>query len=184
MRTFLIVMAAALLLAAGASAQVKPFTLYGQAGLSLPQGDLNDGYKTGYNFGVGLGWSLMPKLEGVGRVGVHRFGSDETGLTGGEMTVMMLGADLKLNAGVPMMAYKPYLFGGAGFARIEVSDIAAALDAVVDLQTGGSGTDTKLYYTFGGGLEMGMLFVEARYVSFKRDDASITYIPLMVGIKF
>ncbi len=187
MRSFLIVIAAALLLAAGASAQIpgKPFTLYGQAGLSLPQQDLNDGWKTGYHASVGLGMPIMPKLEGVARVAVHRFASDMSGLDGGEMTSMMLGADLKLNAGMPMMTYKPYLFAGAGFARMEVADMTAVIGAATGLAGGvSSETNTKLYYTIGGGLEFGMLFIEARYVSAKVDDAKMSYLPISLGIKF
>ncbi|MEA2030676.1 MAG: outer membrane beta-barrel protein [candidate division Zixibacteria bacterium] len=205
MKTLKITLAAVLILAVGASAQLpsKPFNIYIGGGVTLP--NQPDGFKDRNNLGyhgmAGLGLNVFPKIQLVGKLGYYdlsldkdKYGNveDVTGVDGGDFTAFTYGADLKLAIGVPMMSVKPFVFGGIGMANLGVSEISFDMDKVPEWNA------SKIYYNFGGGLEFkygpGLtFFVQATYLSISGDkdpkslgetDNRIVMIPVSLGLKF
>ena len=185
-------------LASTASAQLpsKPFSLYIQGGVSLPQEDFKDVYKLGYHGAGGLGISIFPKLEAVGRVSYHKhsleslpslLGVDSPAdVDGGNLTMLMYGADLKLNLGV--LVTNPYLLVGYGWAKFDIEDVTFSAAGVEHTQTFDSHTDN--YWILGGGIEFSRTFIEGRYMTFLEDDndeveddSKSRLITVSVGIK-
>lgn len=185
------------LLALSASAQsVKPFNLYVGGGASLPNGDFSNEYKMGLHAMVGLGLNFAPALQFVPKGEFHTFSADTdalleandyTSVSGGTFNAFLVGADLKFAPSLPMMPLKPYFFGGAGWARLQPSD----LDYESSL---GSGTivfakENKMYWNVGGGLNLSSgpafsFFLQARYLSINGDEIKYNAIPITLGIKF
>ncbi|MCK4372506.1 MAG: outer membrane beta-barrel protein [candidate division Zixibacteria bacterium] len=165
-------------LASTASAQLpsKPFSLYIQGGVSLPQEDFGDLYKLGYHGAGGLGISIFPKVEAVGRVSYHKYSPESVtsmlgvespiDVDGGDLTMLMYGADLKLNLGV--LVTNPYLLAGYGWAKFDIEDVTFSASGVEHTQTSDSHTDN--YWILGGGIEFSRTFIEGRYITFLEDD--------------
>ena len=165
-------------LASTASAQLpsKPFSLYIQGGASVPQEDFSDLYKLGYHGAGGLGISIFPKVEAVGRVSYHKFSPESVAsllgvdspidVDGGDLTMLMYGADLKLNLGI--LVTNPYLLAGYGWAKFETEDVTYSASGVEHTETFDSQTDN--YWILGGGIEFSRTFIEGRYITFLEDD--------------
>jgi hypothetical protein len=137
---------------------VKP-VFYGSGGFSLPMkpskfDDLapfeigvKDMYKTGVDFGGGVGVQVSPMVEIIGRVNYGNFPFDGqgfgdamvkeferlTGVTGLDITIQADGGNLKvlefmgdvkllIPVGAEGAAFHPYLLGGIGVTDVEISD--------------------------------------------------------------
>lgn len=168
----------------------KPLHIYLQGGASLPTGDLKDMYKTGFNAGGGVGFSLNENIEIVGRILYHSLKLDADGdYDGGEFIPLMYGGELKFNTGEEERNF--YLLAGLGlvkatFKEIEQDSVEIEQDGVVVMEE--QKEDGK-YFCFGGGVEFGKFFVEGRYVILKADDDDggnddVKMIPISVGFKF
>ncbi len=185
-------------LASTASAQLpsKPFSLYIQGGASLPQEDFKDIYKLGYHGAGGLGISIFPKVEAVGRVSYHKYSLESAAsllgidspvdVDGGDLTMLMYGADLKLNLGI--LVTNPYLLAGYGWAKFDREDVTYSVLSVEHTQTFDSNTEN--YWILGGGIEFSRTFIEGRYITFLEDDdneveddSNSRLITVSVGIK-
>ncbi|MEZ5359373.1 MAG: outer membrane beta-barrel protein [Candidatus Zixiibacteriota bacterium] len=174
-----------------ASAQVsKPFSAYVGGGLSLPQGDYADFYKTGYHGMGSIGFGFMPMLQGLGKVEYHSFPVDAD-LVSNDISVIMYGLDAKLSPSMPAAPIKPFALAGIGLATLK-TDITLDLSglgtgyAPVDV---GTAQTTEFYYEIGGGFEMKAtpslnLFVMARYITVTNSLQDFNYLPVTVGLKF
>ena len=191
MKKVLITLGLLLLCAAFASAQVsKPFSAYIGGGLSIPQGDYSDLYKTGYHGMGSVGFGFMPMLQGIGKVEYHSIPVNSD-LLSNDISVVMYGLDAKLAPSLPAAPIKPFGLAGIGLATMK-TDITLDLS---ELGTGfapvdvGTAQTTEFYYEFGAGLEMKAtpnlnFFVMARYVTITNSVANFNYIPVTVGMKF
>ena len=185
-------------LASTASAQLpsKPFSLYIQGGVSLPQEDFKDVYKLGYHGAGGLGISIFPKVEAVGRVSYHKYSPESVtsmlgvespiDVDGGDLTMLMYGADLKLNLGI--LVTNPYLLAGYGWTKFETEDVTYSEFGIDKTKSIDSRTDN--YWILGGGIEFSRTFIEGRYITFLEDDdnevesdSKSRLITVSVGIK-
>ncbi len=185
------------LLATSASAQdVKPFNFYLGAGASLPNGDFSEAYKLGLHASAGFGFNVAPGLQFVPKVEFHTFSIDKdvwmaaqnaTSVDGGNLNALFFGGDLKFAPPMPAAPFKPYFFGGGGWARLQPTD--------VDYESSlGSGTlsfdaQNKFFWNIGAGLQLGggpvfSFFLQARYLSVSADDIKYNVIPITAGIKF
>ncbi len=193
-------------LAAVGSAQVQiqqPFSIYVSGAVSIPTAPsaFKDTYKAGIHGGAGVGYSVAPNFQIVGKVEYHSFGLDAAktalslsvpDLSGGTEKIMLFGADGRFSLGVPMAPVKPFLLGGVGMARISFSDFTTSdplAQAVLDPLNAASTSATKVYYNVGGGVQlksgpMWSLFAQIRYVSVATDGQASTFIPVSLGIKF
>ena len=185
-----------LVFAIGASAQIsKPFTVYAGGGMSLPMSPdgFKDVQKTGYHGTVGLGFNVIPMFQLVAKIEYHSFTADQTeyslalGTTedveGGTFTPLMFGADARYAFNLPAAPLAPYVFGGAGLARVSWSDVSYGTTTLAFED------QTKFYYNVGAGFEfdispMASLFVQGRYVSIATDNDPTVMVPISVGIKF
>lgn len=191
MKKVLLTLGLLLLCAAFASAQVsKPFSAYVGGGLSLPQGDYGDYYKTGYHAMGSIGFGLMPMIQGIGKVEYHSIPVNSDLITN-DISVIMYGLDAKLTPSLPAAPIKPFGMAGIGLATMK-TDIALDLSglgtgyAPVDV---GTAQTTEFYYELGAGVEMKAttslnLFVMARYVTVTNSLENFKYIPVTVGLKF
>lgn len=186
MKKFTILLAVLLFgVVASTSAQVpaKPFTIYGAAGLSMPTAPdfFKDGYKTGFHGDAQIGFNTFPKTEFLLNLGYHTFSpdfGDLVGFDGATISMILAGADLKLNLAVPMAPIKPFVFVGGGLAVLSMSDL------ITPVGTYPSDSENKFYFEIGGGIEFTQFFVRAKYVSIAVEDEAFTLIPISVGIKF
>lgn len=175
-RTVLIIaFVAALAASAAGQTPSKPFHLYLQGGASLPQEDLNELYKYGYHGGVGLGFSILPRTELIGRASYHKYDVESINrvlpnqealvVSGGDMTMIMYGAEIKLNIG--MMMANPYGIAGYGWAQFDTEDVFISLfdvDEIVEFPS-----HTENYWVLGCGMEFTRTFIEGRYYTFLED---------------
>lgn len=187
-----IALVAALATSAAGQLPSKPFNLYIQGGASLPQEDFKDLYNFGYHGGGGIGFSIMPHLELVARGSYHKYSAeslssilpDQTtvNVSGGDLTMIMYGAELKLNLG--MMVSNPYLLGGYGWAEFDIEDVTVSAFGFEEVHEFPSHTEN--YMVLGGGLEFTRTFIEARFYTFMEDiteETSTRLITLSFGLK-
>lgn len=195
-----------------AQTPAKPFNLYFSAGTDFPVKPdfFNDFHKLGYNLTGGLGFSALPRIQAIGRVGLHKILKDwnsikyadelgnvyEDAFDGGDITMITYGVDLKLDLSLPALPVKPYLLGGIGFAKLSEGDMkimGAGVDALSDLEFIDEGN--QFYYSLGGGVALSSgpmfsFFLEARYMNIKQDmvqgyeSDNLIVIPINLGIKF
>lgn len=180
MKRLTLITAVLVLFAMTASAQVpKPFTVYADAGLTMPNGDFNTLYKAGLHFGAGVGFNVGPNFQIVPNIEYHSFSMDFLGFSGGKMTVLMFGANGRMALGAGPMPVKPFFLGGLGLARGSTEAIQfLATEITTDA------TSTNFYWNVGAGVELMGLFVQARYVSISSGGGSLNYIPVTLGLKF
>ena len=155
------------LVAAPAKAQVKWSV---GAGLSLPQGDLKTGVKTGFH-GMGAGDF---KLTGspISIRGDFMYNSFSSKTSGGPTTsVMTVSADAKY--GFAPGPVSPYILGGPTWSSAKVTGIPS---------------ESAFGFNVGGGVNFGLsalkLFAEARYFSTSKSGHSSHWIPVTIGIHF
>jgi len=141
-------------------------------GLTLPQGDFKDAVKSGYHgmaalsFGV-LGAPLGVRLDGA----YHRNPFDLPGNPDADANVITASGDVVYT--FPSVGIKPYALGGVTWGRIKCVGNDCASDA----------SNSTTGFNVGGGVLLGPLFAEARYVSLG-GDVNVKMVPLTVGLRF
>lgn len=186
------------------SAQVPtPFSLYVGGAVSIPNSPdaFADLYKTGFHGSVGFGLKVMPGLQTVAKVEFHRFKLDHEAtqainpllvgedINGGHNNMWMFGADLRYTLPIPQPAFKPFIIGGLGLARISVTDFDGTSSLVASLNDLQPETQNKVYFNVGAGFEFPTgpkmnLFAQVRYVSIATEGESSSFIPITIGLKF
>ncbi|MDH3892269.1 MAG: outer membrane beta-barrel protein [candidate division Zixibacteria bacterium] len=188
----IIALVAAIATSAMGQTPSKPFSVYLQGGASMPQQDFKDLYKYGYHGGGGLGFSIFPRMELVARGSYHKYSAESLNsilpdqstidVTGGDLSMIMYGAELKLNLGV--FTSNPYLLGGFGRAQFDIEDVT--VNAFGLEQTHEFPSHTETYRILGAGLEFTRTFLEARYYTFMEDiteETSTRLITVSFGIR-
>jgi len=196
MRISLIIIIFVLFTGAIVSAQVpvKPFTAYLQGGLTTINSPeiFNDSHKTGFNISGGVGFSIAPMFQVVGKLGYHAMSKDwvipegET-ITGGKVKVVTYGLDMRFSPATLVMPIKPYAYGGLGFAKISESDIESSFIPFASLSA--IQNQTKFYYNAGAGIEFSAgpvlkMYLEAQLLNIKTESDDLRLIPISLGIKF
>jgi len=172
--------AVAMTVVMGASAaEAQSPVRFGLAGgLSLPQGDLDEGLKSGFHGQVMLGFGMMAlpvKLRAD--LSYHSLGVEDAGLLGSDDDLRVIGGALNAIVGMGGIGVKPYLTGGVGFYNSKFGDFDAENDFGLN---GGVGLEFSL---------TGMsTFLEVRYVKIfvddDGDDFSAAIVPITFGIMF
>ena len=207
------IIVALVLFATGAMAQTpgKPFNLYFSIGGTFPvESDLfNDYHKLGYNLNGGLGFSTLPRLQTIARVGLHKISKDwkylkyadelgnvyDDAFDGGDVTAITYGVDLKLDLGLPALPVKPFLIGGIGFANLSEGDVKITVANMELWNPEFVDKGNQFYWSLGGGVALSSgpmfsFFLEARYMNIKQSEISdgevdnLVVIPINVGVKF
>ena len=154
------------LVATPANAQLK-FAV--GAGLSLPNGDLADFFKSGFH-GMGAaefaltGAPISIRADGM----FSTFSSKVSGADA--FNPMAMSADVKF--GFAPGPISPYILGGPSWVHSSNSGMSSS----------------KFGYNVGGGVNFGMsalkLFAEARYFSISDNGVKTNWIPITLGIHF
>ena len=183
-----------------AMAQVpNPISLHLGGAVSVPNSPqaFADAYKTGFHGWGGLGYKFMPNFQVVGKVEYHRFALDVDAnpllagedISGGHNNMFMYGLDGRFSLGLPQVPVTPYILGGAGFARMSMTDLEGSSSLVASFNEYKPESVTEMYYNVGAGVElktgpMMSLFLQVRYVSVATEGESSSFIPISLGLKF
>lgn len=146
------------------------------AGLALPTGDLSDA-EAGLGFQIGGQYS-MPLQGALGlrfNADYTRFGIDVSGVDGSYTNIGGM-ANLVYNLSTGT-GFKPYLLGGVGYGNF-----------TVDIDGFGSDSEAGVAFNLGAGYNFDMggrkWFAEIRYVSQDAGGDAVTYLPIVIGLRF
>ncbi|MBN4056862.1 hypothetical protein JYU19_00985 [bacterium AH-315-J21] len=135
---------------------------------------------------VAVGLPLNLGLEIIPKVQYHKFNLSNDFILASsittkspKMTILTLGADLKMGLLPGPVPAKPYFLIGGGTANIKWDDLGVSLPSV---------SSTKIYLNIGGGLDVKVgpsfsFFVEGKYTFVSADGANLGIVPLMAGIR-
>lgn len=153
----------------------RPVTIGGALGATLPIGDFGDIADVGYHFG-GLvefaqpGWPLTLRAE----VTYHKNSLSDID---GDASILSFMPNIVVPFGDAASTARPYIIGGLGVSRVKI-----------DLDPGGSDSQTKFGFNVGGGFTFDLsgfsTFVEARFHSVQTRGSSTNFIPLSFGFRF
>ncbi|HEX5831302.1 MAG TPA: hypothetical protein VFY16_10005 [Gemmatimonadaceae bacterium] len=139
-------------------------------GLSVPVGDVADGFKSGYNIVGTVGWQPAARAWGLQfdlgytNLAEDNGFSDDLSVLSGTGNVVLTVAN---NSGI-----KPYVIGGLGFYNMDA----------------GGDSETEFGLNGGGGLTFPLggisTYVEARFHSIFTEDSNSNYIPIVFGVRF
>ena len=154
----------------------NPFQIGAAGGVAFPTGDLGNATNTGYNIAVILGYKpqLMP-LAVRAEAAYNQFGFQGGG---GNINIPSFTGNLAYE--LPLgMSFTPYAIGGVGLYRPSAS-----------INGGGtSNAENDFGWNIGGGVKIPFsssfeTFIEARFNSVNSNGATLSFIPVTVGILF
>ncbi|HEX3159321.1 MAG TPA: outer membrane beta-barrel protein [Gemmatimonadaceae bacterium] len=179
MHTMSLALAALALTVATSSAEAQRPKIGISGGVSVPNGDLADGTKTGYNVNLGVEFKppvfpLGIRVEGL----LNQLSGEEIDFGGESFAIpdlRVLGGTANVVYQFPGIAVKPYLIGGVGMYN---SKLKGADEGSTDFGiNGGVGLKFSL-----GAIET---YAEARMHNiFGEGDGSARIIPISFGILF
>jgi len=170
------------------SQDARPVTFGVSGGLSLPIGDLGDGYDAGYN---GTGHIMFKpasftNLGFRGDVNFDRFkakSSNSAIIGNSDVTLRLIGGTANAIYSFPQSnpgVVRPYVLAGVGMQNSKSSVSVGSVSA--------SGSSTDVHAQGGGGVNFQLAsfstFVEAKYVNVFGDGSSLSFIPITFGIRF
>lgn len=154
---------------AGAQFSSNPFQIGAAAGIAFPSGDLGNGWNTGYNVTLAVGYK--PALTPIGvrvEAAYNEFGGE-----GGLESINIPAFTGNLVYALPGVSFSPYIIGGAGLytPNIDVN----------------RGRENHFGFNVGGGIKIPLsssfeTFAEARYHRVTVDGGNLSFIPITVGI--
>jgi opacity protein-like surface antigen len=170
--------AATLLVAVAATAsqaQMAKTSHFGiSGGIAAPMSDFGDaadlGFIVGGQWSTGLGERLNLRINvDLSRYGLPNNVDGNWMLIGGMANLVL---PIHTESG-----FKPYVLGGLGITN-----------AKLDVTGAGSNSASKLAFNGGIGFDFMMgsrsWFTEVKFVSVQTDGSSLTYVPVVLGIKF
>jgi hypothetical protein len=151
-------------------------------GASVPMGDFDDMYGTGFNVTGSVGWHPTESAFGIRFDAAYdRLNGETFAPVGGGAAINLEDASIFSGLGevtlrIPRaLGLNPYIVGGGGIYRF--SDYG-----------GSSESQTEWGWNAGGGLRFGWgftsLFVEARYMSVGTPGDRAEWVPIILGITF
>ena len=168
------------LVAAGASAQGSSGLHWGLfGGGTLPQGDAEDAFDTGWH-GGGLLVFNIPVIPVGLRIDAayHKLDPVDSAASPGDAEILAATADVTVGFG--LLVLKPYVVGGVGYYRLDFTDES--------LPSAFSGTENETGWNAGAGVSFRIrkvdVFVEARYHSVSTEGESFQFVPVSIGLAF
>lgn len=160
------------------------------AGISLPTGNLQDEWKSGFNLGGTVSHTFHKNLSIIGDLQYNRFSLDNNAdnlkgydLDGGSYSVTTLMTGVRYS--IPFEGKSAfYLQGGVGIAFSSLKDIEMAGYTIIK---GDSSTDLALMAGTGWEYRVNRnetLFVELRYVNVLNEGPNLAFFPLRIGASF
>lgn len=178
LRTIRGVVAATLLVAVAstaAEAQMESASRFGiNAGIASPMGDFGDAAELGFIVGGHWMTGLGEKLKLRVNVDLSRYSLPD-GIDG---SWMLIGGMANIIFPIATESgFKPYVLGGLGMTN-----------AKIDIDGFGNSSSTELAFNGGVGFDFMMgsrgWFTEIKFVSVQTDGSSLTYLPIVLGLKF
>jgi len=215
MKKVFIVLAAVVLCASIAvgQSQTKPVVYVGGGiGMPLSPAFFKDYWKMGINFGGGVGITVGPKMELIGKVHFYNFPSDMDKLlvyldiftpdelaalkaagidiSGMNTKFLAFGADFKYSfSKTEEIGFQPYSIVGLEMVNIKYSDLKVSGGGAEISVPVGFGSVTK--FGFSGGLGFDYMFsptmgfwLNGRVGMVLTEGDSFTYLPFQAGLKF
>ncbi|HVE64962.1 MAG TPA: outer membrane beta-barrel protein [Thermoanaerobaculia bacterium] len=148
-------------------------------GGTLPQGDAEDAFDTGWH-GGGLLVFNVPVIPVGLRVDAayHKLDPLDSVVSPGDAEI--LAATANLTVGFRLLVLKPYVVGGVGYYRLDFSDES--------FPSAFTGTNNETGWNAGAGVSISLrkidIFIEARYHSVSTDEESFKFVPVSVGLVF
>jgi hypothetical protein len=170
----LVLAAFAVSVSAGVVPAPRPISLSLAAGISSPNGDLDRAANVGWHALAAVNVSSLMLPLGL-RVDAA-YNTFNASVDDGLLRVISLTGNLTYRLPMTNSPFSPYIIGGMGAFRTDCED-----DSGCDARTAygwNAGAGTKLYLL---GLRS---FLEARYHSTSRGNASVKYFPISFGITF
>lgn len=168
------------LAAAEASAQGTSGFHFGVlGGGTFPQGDAEDAFDRGWHAGGLLVFNIPVIPVGL-RVDAayHKLDSVASAITTGGAEI--LAATANVTVGFRLLILKPYVVGGVGYYRLDISDES--------FPSAFSGTDNDTGWNAGAGVSFSLrkidIFVEARYHSVATEGENFKFVPVSIGLVF
>lgn len=176
-------LAALVALPAMASAQEgRPVSFGVSGGLSLPIGDLGDGYDAGFNVTghVAFKPASFTNLSFRGDVSFDRWGNKQLD----DASTQVLGVTANALYAFPQTSpgvVRPYVLGGVGFFNSKSTGTISGVKI-----EGSSSTDLGVQAGAGVNFQLSgfSTFVEAKFVNVFGDGNSVSWIPITFGFKF
>ena len=174
------------------SCLVLPLTLQAQTartislgvsgGMSLPMGDLADGYDAGYNVTGHI--YVKPATMAFSLRGDVSYdswkGKGSNDIVDGNLSALGFTGNGLFYIGESTMAMRPYVLAGGGMYRTKSTATIGGLEA--------SNTSTDPGIQGGVGLSFALsgfsTFLEARYVNVFGDGDSFNFVPITFGVRF
>jgi opacity protein-like surface antigen len=169
------------LVSATAAAQANTRPTFGvSAGAAFPTGDFGDGFKSGYEVGVNIGFTPSTMPFGVRFDGAfNQFDAKDVDDVSSKILRVTANAILGSKTVAPG-SVRPYAIAGVGVYNVKAE--ARVGNATV------SSSETKLGLNGGAGIDLPLsgisAFLEARYNHVFGDGGGLAFIPLVVGIRF
>lgn len=180
----LLVAGLAMMPAALHAQSAKTVSVGASGGLSLPMGDLSDGYESGFTVAghIFLKPASLTKVSFRGDVSYDKW--EASSVVGNVLNVSQSTLGFTGNAlfalGGGSGGMQPYLLGGGGMYRSSSSASVAGLS--------GSRSSTNAGLQGGAGIEFKLAgfstFAEAKFVNIFADGGSVNYVPITFGVKF
>jgi len=171
-----------------------PIKLYAGAGTSKATSfvDFEDNWKTGFNVMGGVGLGVIPFVDLIGKVEYHQlaFDWDKLNLSnveGNEFGLLLLGLEGRYSLGNPASPLRLFVFGGAGFAKINHSNIKNA-QLLVNPGSYQLPDKNEAYINYGAGVSMGVMglvdvFLQIQQIKVTTESKMSTLFPITLGIK-
>ncbi|MCK4816899.1 outer membrane beta-barrel protein [bacterium] len=206
-KLFLNILCVAIFLSSAIAQSAGKIELMINSGISLPAGgdmvtggfetiSFSDGWNKGPNFGVALGYSITSIISVNASFDYNKFSLNAENylagrsgsVEGGDMSIIVIAANVKLSLSKNSKTIRPYLTAGAGgFKRseYEITTSRPGYWQSVKITPQGLFQDGALL--IGGGLDIPAwkavdIFLEVKYVMSLVEGNS--YIPLKAGLKF
>jgi hypothetical protein len=171
----------------------KGFYIGVGGGASVPTGNFDNGFKTGWNVTVPIGWQSSDSPWGVrldasyDRVTGRSFGTGpasfalrDAGIWSGQLDLTLLFPFGSNGTGL-------YLMGGGGVHHFSYGS-GFNSSTPVPYTGATSGSETKLGVNGGAGLNFSLgsasMFLESRYVSVFTKGKNTNYVPIVLGFRF
>jgi opacity protein-like surface antigen len=182
---FVIVMILSALVVSAQADSTRKVSIYIAGGVSPLSGDFGKVWNMGFHGSFGIGMPVAEGLQVVPKVEYHSFPMDKHGYTfsGGTLSSLMFGADMRYEVGTSAMQARPLFLGGVGVSRASISTVSDGSESLA------FDSETKIYFEFGAGVSFktggaAKIFATIRYTSVALEGTSLNYIPLTVGVAF
>lgn len=162
----------------------RPYTFYLGGGITIPvsPSQVEHNFNSGFHVTTKYGFTEVKHFEAVIAAEYHMLGADYIDpdyIDGGDLSILLAGADLKYNLKQQISSNRPFFMGGIGLAIVSQADLRSYSGGLETFDV-----QRALYFQLGLGIHLQNLFFQGRYVHMFTDEEATIIIPLSIGISF